>query len=283
MKDGRIVVVDGGCRGARGLRVFDSNGSAAAETRLDLPASAQASQLGPEVAPGRLAVSAGTLSTGGETHVVDLATLEVVERLPGLRPAASVMGNVSSPVRPGGSVHFFLGRGQLVRIDFSTGERKVVAGPGAPRGRAPQRALSDWIITSRARPEASTSRRTRGSVSRRNAASSAARRRGGVAGHQDRRAQASAHHEVRGGEAGDAAVAVVEGERSRRSARGRPPPPARASGRGSLLPPATPRGWRDGSGRTPPARGARRLSPALRGGSPPAPRAPRARPGSPRG
>jgi hypothetical protein len=31
-------------------------------------------------------------------------------------------------------VHFFLGRGQLVRIDFSTGERKVVAGPGAPPG-----------------------------------------------------------------------------------------------------------------------------------------------------
>ena len=31
-------------------------------------------------------------------------------------------------------MHFFLGRGQLVRIDFSTGERKVVAGPGAPEG-----------------------------------------------------------------------------------------------------------------------------------------------------
>jgi hypothetical protein len=44
------------------------------------------------------------------------------------------MGNVSSPVRPAGSVHHFLGRGQLVRIDFSTGQRTIVAGPGAPQG-----------------------------------------------------------------------------------------------------------------------------------------------------
>jgi hypothetical protein len=70
----------------------------------------------------------------GETLVVDLATLQVVERLEGLQPAPSAMGNASSPIRPAGSVHFFLGRGQLVRIDFSTGERTVVAGPGAPEG-----------------------------------------------------------------------------------------------------------------------------------------------------
>ena len=88
--------------------------------------------MGPEVAPGRVAVSVACAD--GETLVVDVATLAVVERLEGLVPALSTTGSVPSRVRPAGSVHFFLGRGQLVRIDFATGERRVVAGPGAPAG-----------------------------------------------------------------------------------------------------------------------------------------------------
>ena len=132
-KDGRIVVAER-ARGQVSLRVFDPSGTKAAETSLDLPTAALPLQLGPEVVPGRVAVSAGNAFAGGETHVVDLATLGVVERLEGLMPAPSSMGPGAPAARPAGSVHFFLGRGQLVRIDFSTGERKVVAGPGAPEG-----------------------------------------------------------------------------------------------------------------------------------------------------
>jgi hypothetical protein len=132
-RDGRVVVVDATQHPVR-LRVFDPSGSPAAETNLEL-SSAPPLRLGPEVAPGRVTVVAGTYSSAGAgTLVVDLATLEVVERLEGLVPALFSMGDASSPVRPGGSVHFFLGRGLLMRIDFATGERKVVAGPGAPEG-----------------------------------------------------------------------------------------------------------------------------------------------------
>jgi hypothetical protein len=133
-KDGRIVVVEG-VQGEVRLRVFDPSGAKLAEASLDLAAAGLTLQLGPEVAPGRVAVAAGTpFLASGETLVVDLATLAVVERLEHLVPAPSSMGNVSSPVRPAGSVHHFLGRGQLVRIDFSTGQRTIVAGPGAPQG-----------------------------------------------------------------------------------------------------------------------------------------------------
>lgn len=134
MSDGRMVVAERP-RGQVRLRIFDPNGVATAETNLDLPAGALPVRLGPEVSPGRLAVAAGTpFPAGGVTLVVDVATGEVVERLEGLLPAPSAMGNASSPVRPAGSVHFFLGPGPLVRIDFATGERRVVAGPGAPKG-----------------------------------------------------------------------------------------------------------------------------------------------------
>ena len=41
---------------------------------------------------------------------------------------------VSSPEGPT-SVHFFRDvEGRVIRIDFATGERKTVAGPGAPPG-----------------------------------------------------------------------------------------------------------------------------------------------------
>jgi hypothetical protein len=128
MQDGRVVVADR-VQGRARLRVFDSNGAPEAET---LRPGALPLRVGPEVTPGRVAVFAGYAD--GETLVVDLATLAVVERIEHLVPASSSMGNVSSPVRPAGSVHFFLGGGRLVRIDFSTGERKVVAGRGAPPG-----------------------------------------------------------------------------------------------------------------------------------------------------
>lgn len=131
MGDGRIAVVDERPPGRARLRVFDPNGAPAAAADLDLLVTAVYLQLGPEVAPGRVAVAS---PYWGKTLVVDLATLAVVERLEGLLPAPVSTGLFSSSVRPPTSVHLFLGRGQLVRIDFSTGERKVVAGPGAPEG-----------------------------------------------------------------------------------------------------------------------------------------------------
>jgi hypothetical protein len=132
--DGRVAVAERP-QGQVRLRVFDASGTPTAETTLDLPSTAGPLRMGPEVSPGRVAVAAGThVFPGGQTLVVDLTTLKVVERLEGLVPAPSSMGNASAPVREAGSVHFFMGRGQLVRIDFSTGERRIVAGPGAPKG-----------------------------------------------------------------------------------------------------------------------------------------------------
>ena len=60
----------------------------------------------------------------------------MVERLPGLRPA---IGFWMAPVVPdeanATTVHFFRDvEGRVVRIDFTSGERKIVAGPGAQVG-----------------------------------------------------------------------------------------------------------------------------------------------------
>jgi hypothetical protein len=68
----------------------------------------------------------------GATLIVDVARSVVAERLDGLWPAHVPMG--PHPVRRPGTVHLFVGGDRLVRIDFATGERKVVAGPGAPAG-----------------------------------------------------------------------------------------------------------------------------------------------------
>jgi hypothetical protein len=69
-----------------------------------------------------------------DSLVVDVADGRVVERLSGLRPA---VGSWMAPVVPADAhattVHFFRdAAGRVVRIDFDTGERKVLAGPGAP-------------------------------------------------------------------------------------------------------------------------------------------------------
>jgi hypothetical protein len=59
----------------------------------------------------------------------------VVETLPDMRP---VLGPwfLEPPARPPGAgpstVHFFFRGGALVLVDFATGERRVVAGPGSP-------------------------------------------------------------------------------------------------------------------------------------------------------
>jgi hypothetical protein len=131
------------------LWVFDRVGTRLAE--LELPLQAPGSLgLGPEVAPGRVVVSSyrGWL-LAEDALVVDVANGEVEERLAaGLRPASGFQRASPAVSEAGSSVHFFMadeGRGpvqpgrrlhRVVRIDFATGERKVVAGPGAARGQS---------------------------------------------------------------------------------------------------------------------------------------------------
>ncbi len=74
----------------------------------------------------------------GDSLIVDLAEERVVERLQGLRPVPRVWYLVAETTAdPMSPVSYFADeKGRLVRIDFATGERRIVAGPGAPRGRA---------------------------------------------------------------------------------------------------------------------------------------------------
>jgi len=141
LADGRIVVA--GRVGAgqppsarRHLCVFDRVGRKLAD--IELPQPLWGPGIGPEVAPGRVAVSCFRSSFQSlDTLVVDVANGEVVDKRPGLRPDFGFWG-VSASVRAGAgvsSVHFFHDvDDQVVRIDFATGERKVVAGKGAPPG-----------------------------------------------------------------------------------------------------------------------------------------------------
>lgn len=118
------------------LTVFDATG-----VRLgvvDVPIDSAGLILGPEVAPGRILVSAfRSAFLREDTLLVDLADGRVVERLEGLRPA---MGFWTAPAQPAPgsgprSVQFFRDtESQVIRIDFATGERRIVAGPGAPKG-----------------------------------------------------------------------------------------------------------------------------------------------------
>jgi hypothetical protein len=150
LADGRIVVEGRASAGEPPLEhprlwVFDRVGTRLADIELPLPPWGLG--LGPEVAPGRVVVSC-VRGTSGDALVVDVATGAVVHRLSGLRPASGLPFPGFSSTAPGAmaNVHFFReddGRvlahpavrsDRVVRIDFATGERKVVAGPGAPRG-----------------------------------------------------------------------------------------------------------------------------------------------------
>jgi hypothetical protein len=140
LADGRLLA--GGPSGSEPgrpgalVRAFDGAGTPLGETRLDL--SPWGLAIGPEVVPGRVAVSSFRAAFLPEdTLLLDVGEGRVVDRLSGLRPAVGFW-NVSSAVPEGATVpgvHFFRdSEGRVIRIDFATGERKVVAGPGAPRG-----------------------------------------------------------------------------------------------------------------------------------------------------
>ena len=153
LADGRVVVGGPAAAGQPPsthprLWVFDRVGTKLADFELPLPSSGRL-ELGPEVAPGRIVVSSYRgFMLSEDALVVDVASGEVKDKLaPGLRPASGfplIASNAALGV--GSSVHFFRGDAgrsvahperllsRVVRIDFATGERKVVAGPGAPRG-----------------------------------------------------------------------------------------------------------------------------------------------------
>ncbi len=136
LADGRIVV-GGSAGGANSSKarilVFSPDGTKLRDAPLELWP--WGLSVGPEVAPGRVAVSSfRSPYLSEDTLVVDVSDGHVVERLSGLRPAIGFW--MVSPVPAEASattVHFFGDvEGHVVRVDFATGERKVVAGPGAP-------------------------------------------------------------------------------------------------------------------------------------------------------
>jgi hypothetical protein len=144
LADGRIVVGEGApgieaaatAGPAAALTVFDATGVRLGTVRV--PIESTGLSLGPEVAPGRILVSAfRSPFLREDTLVVDVGDGRVVERLEGLRPA---IGFWTAPAEPGPgsgprSVQFFRDtEGRVVRVDFATGERRTVAGPGAPKG-----------------------------------------------------------------------------------------------------------------------------------------------------
>jgi hypothetical protein len=88
--------------------------------------------MGPEVSPGRVAVTFTQGPAEAESLVVDLNEERVVETLPGLDHLWTPWG--ATPVSGERARHFFLEDGSIVRRDFATGEVRVVAGRGAPPG-----------------------------------------------------------------------------------------------------------------------------------------------------
>jgi len=139
LEDGRVVVGDTGSRAEPGppqatLRTFDRAGVPSGEIRLDLPRGGLG--IGPEVSPGRVLSSSRLAFLPANTVLADVAEGRVVERLPGLQPATGYHWDASSRGAPAASrVQFFVDdEGRVLRVDFATGERKVVAGPGAPPG-----------------------------------------------------------------------------------------------------------------------------------------------------
>jgi hypothetical protein len=142
LADGRVVVqgapTEPASTQAR-LWVFDRVGTKLAEVEVPLPPWSLG--IGPEVAPGHVFVWDGRAPylPSQDTLLVDVASGQVIERLPGLRPAGPSSAATTS-------VHYFRsaeaavvrkGIGismPLVRIDFASGERTVVAGPGAQKG-----------------------------------------------------------------------------------------------------------------------------------------------------
>jgi hypothetical protein len=139
LADGRIVAVTAG-DGSATLHAFGRDGASGGVVPLVEGGrkTSPRADLGPEVSPGRIAVSLGFLpflggEPGSETVLVDVDAGRVAGRWAGLHPVGrpgAVDGGGAGAVGAG----YFTDGSRLVRIDAATGEQRVVAGPGAPRG-----------------------------------------------------------------------------------------------------------------------------------------------------
>jgi hypothetical protein len=141
LADGRIVVAEP-VEVHTVLHVFDAQGEPLDEITLDhIPAGLA---VGPEVAPGRVAIRFGYALTGPETRssaetvVVDLDTRRVVETLPGRQPLGGFFWLGTPAHAPGAAaptLHLLVTpEASVVRRDFASGDERVVAGPGARPG-----------------------------------------------------------------------------------------------------------------------------------------------------
>jgi hypothetical protein len=133
---GETTLVSGDERPTTRLLLFDRDGSPLAETPVDVPP--PGATIGPEVAPGRVLVSSlRSRYLGVDTFVVDVENGHVVEKLVGLRPAMGfwVGPPASAPGTGPGPIQFLRdAENRVVRLDFGSGGRAIVAGPDAPPG-----------------------------------------------------------------------------------------------------------------------------------------------------
>jgi hypothetical protein len=135
--DGRIVVGEG--VGARTLlHVFAPDGTPPADGSVSLDRVPMGLSVGPEMAPGRVAVFFAPLHFHADAVIFDLDERRVVETLSEGRP---LWGGWLRPEGLGAGTEtpkaqLFMEGDDVVRLDVATGERRIVAGPDArPGGR----------------------------------------------------------------------------------------------------------------------------------------------------
>jgi hypothetical protein len=138
LSDGRIVMVGAVPRDGTGgprVSVFDTDGAKVHDAVIALEPAGLS--VGPELPGGRVIVSSSPLyRTSPECLIFDANTGAATQNLGSLRPASYwPYGSAAPPGRAVAAVHFFHDtEGRLLRIDLASGERRVVAGPGAPEG-----------------------------------------------------------------------------------------------------------------------------------------------------
>jgi len=135
LADGRVVVAAGP---RKSLQVFSPEGSLLGEVAFDRVASPMT--VSAELAPGRIAVRFARGPDGPETVVVDINERRVLQALPELE-ALWPPYPFDAPAAGHSIRHFLIEDGAIVRWDFGTGERRVVAGPGARPG---ERLAARW-------------------------------------------------------------------------------------------------------------------------------------------
>lgn len=132
LADGRIAVA-AARQGRTLVFLFDREGRPLRE--VDIGQAGSVDQLFWEVSPGQLAVGFTRVPGANETVVVDANAGQVVTRIEGLRPAGRGGSDSIGPEPRAGAPLLLRGPdSQVIRLDPASGERRVIAGPGAPKG-----------------------------------------------------------------------------------------------------------------------------------------------------